>query len=298
LELSCRLVLKPGDEVIVPSWTFPSTANAVILAGGIPVFIDVDQDLNLDANYNGIRIVKAITSKTKAIMPIHYAGVLANMSTINYIAEQYGLYVIEDAAQAIGDWKVSGDLGCLSFHSTKNVQCGEGGAIVVKNLALLERLQHLRYCGTTRAKTTTYEYVDVGTHALMSHYTAEHLHRELLRLPEITAHRRKIWSIYSSMSDGMKARQVGNGHLFWFFREHKWEWIKAWQKAGIKVSSHYDALHLTEPGKRYGRVARPITRAVSAMRHLVKLNTSVTEEEAMLASEVIWPQTEAIRSIL
>ena len=121
LELACMMILEPGDEVIMPSWTFPSCANAVILRGAVPVFVDVDQNLNLDP----VLVRHAVTHKTKAIMPIHYAGVLANMSEIILIANQYGLYVIEDAAQAIGNWKVSGDFGCLSFHYTKNVECGK-----------------------------------------------------------------------------------------------------------------------------------------------------------------------------
>ena len=112
LELACKLTIQPGDEVIMPSWTFPSTASAVVLAGGTPVFVDVDQNLNA----HPARIEEAITSKTKAILPIHYAGVVANMGAINDIAKYHGLYVIEDAAQALGNWKVTGDLGLSLIH--------------------------------------------------------------------------------------------------------------------------------------------------------------------------------------
>lgn len=274
-------ILHPGDEVIMPSWTFPSTASSVIRQGGVPVFVDVDRNLNLDPGC----IVKAITQKTKAILPIHYAGVIADMAKINQIAKAYGLYVIEDAAQAIGNWQVSGDFGCLSFHSTKNVQCGEGGALIVNNPAFIEPVEIIRDCGTTKAKyrrgeTSGYDWLAVGSSFLLSHYAAEKLHEELLRLPEITAHRMKIWDYYSvNVRAANRCVERGNGHIFWVMVDDKWRWLK-----GKKfLSSHYDALHLTVPGRKYGRAGGPITKATDAMNRLVKFNTKVTEEDARTA---------------
>ena len=275
LELACMMVIKPGDEVIMPSWTFPSTASAVIRQGGIPVFVDVDRNLNMDPNH----ITMALTPRTKAIMPIHYAGVVAQMDKINDIAQMYGLYVIEDAAQAIGNWKVTGDFGCLSFHSTKNVQCGEGGALIVKNPAFIEKAEILRDCGTTKAKykrgeTSGYDFLEVGSSYLMSEYAAVKLLEELQILPEITARRRKIWNLYHEAlhSEGT----LGNGHIFWMMVDNKWEWLKGKKH----VSSHYDALHSTLPGRKYGRAGSPIIRSTEAMLRLVKLNTGISEQDA------------------
>ena len=281
LELACMAIIQPGDEVIMPSWTFPSTASSVIRQGGIPVFVDVDRNLNLDP----AQVVKAITQKTKAIMPIHYAGVVADMVKINTIAKAYGLYVIEDAAQAIGNWKVSGDFGCLSFHTTKNVQCGEGGALIVNNPALAEQVEIIRDCGTTKAKyrrgeTSGYDWLAVGSSFLMSGYAAEKLYDELERLPEITAHRMKIWDYYqTAVRSADRCIQRGNGHIFWVMIDDKWQWLKGKRFVG----SHYDALHLTVPGRRHGRAGGPIVRATEAMQRLVKFNTGVTEEDARAA---------------
>lgn len=287
LEISCRLTLSPGDEVILPSWTFPSCANAVILAGGVPVFVDVNQDLNIDPT----EVLKAITTKTKAVMPVHYAGVVCEMQEINRIAREYGLYVIEDAAQAIGNWKVSGDLGCLSFHSTKNVSCGEGGAIIVNNPSLLERVEIFRDCGTTKAKyrrgeTSGYDWVDVGSSCLMSDHLVPLLETQLRALETITAQRMRAWRTYRDVADQLemypRARFPGNGHLFWFEIENKWDWIKKAREMGVKASSHYEALHLTIPGRKYGRACGPILRATQAMERLVKLDTSVDDPRAFL----------------
>lgn len=289
LELACMMILEPGDEVIMPSWTFPSCANAVILRGGIPVFVDVDENLNID-----IPLVRhAITSKTKAIMPVHYAGVVCNMEAINNIASESGLYVIEDAAQAIGNWKVSGDFGCLSFHYTKNIQCGQGGALIVNNPQFIEKAERMMHCGTTKAKfyrgeTEGYEWLEVGSQYVMSEYQKDVLETNLAMLAQITAHRQKIWGIYNAAAKPDKATDPGNGHIFWCLEDNKWPFIRRMRNGGIKISSHYDALHTTIPGKRYGRAGSRIWRAVEAMDNLVKLDTSVTEEEAHRSCEVLW----------
>lgn len=291
LELACMMILEPGDEVIMPSWTFPSCANAVILRGGIPVFVDVDENLHID------KISAAITDKTKAIMPVHYAGVVCDMKPILALADAYGLYVIEDAAQAIGNWTVAGDFGCLSFHYTKNVQCGQGGALIVNNSQFIEKAEMMMHCGTTKAKfyrgeTEGYEYLDVGSQYVMSPYQESVLKRNLEKLKETTDRRRDIWAMYRvAFDDGIRANEMGNGHIFWWFMDNKWDYIKQMRDRGIKISSHYDALHTTIPGKKYGRIGGfGISRAVEAMDNLVKLDTGVSEEEAKHTCEILWHQ--------
>lgn len=278
LELSCRMVLNPGDEVIMPSWSHPSAASAVILAGGSPVFVDVNEDLNIDV----CRIVEAITHKTKAILPVHYAGVVCDMQSINDIAASYGLYVIEDAAQAIGNWKVSGDFGCLSFHEKKNVQVGQGGALIVRNQDFIDQVSVYQSMGTNRFKKPNWDWVGLGSSYLMSERLAELLHVELLKLPKITKSRQERWDYFNSMPtmlDVEKATKRGNGHLFWFFVENKWDYLEA-KGSELKATSHFDALHMTIPGRKYGRVGGHITRATKAMRMLVKFDTNVPKTSA------------------
>lgn len=293
------LTIEAGDEVILPSWAFPSCANAVILRGAIPVFIDVNEDLNMDADL----ILGAITPRTKAIMPIHYAGVVCDMTSINRLADMHGLFVIEDAAQALGNWTVSGDIGCLSFHKTKNVQCGEGGALIVRNPALLERAEIMRDCGTTKAKfrrgeSDGYDWVDMGSSYLMSEFQAQYLWTELEQLDRITQHRRKIWQIYKdSCTTPDHSERMGNGHIFWYLDQDKWKTIARFRQMGIKASSHYEALHATVPGRRFGHAGSAIVMATLAMEQLIKLDTSVSEEEAHLSARLLWQQTDSIPSI-
>lgn len=277
LELAAMMIIEPGDEVIMPSWTFPSTANAVILRGGVPVFVDVNRHLNIDISL----IEPAITSKTKAIMPVHYAGVTCQMLEINEIAEKHGLYVIEDAAQSIGNWKVSGDFGCLSFHYTKNVSCGQGGALIVKNEKFIKKAELMAHCGTTKAafnrgETVDYDWLDVGSQYLMSLAQEKILNEQLNVLDEITRHRREVWEFYQANIEAEdRCVKIGNGHIFWVMMDNKWERLKT-----LKATSHYEALHNTIPGKKYGRVSGEITRAVEAEKRLVKFNTGLSLNEA------------------
>jgi dTDP-4-amino-4,6-dideoxygalactose transaminase len=268
------MVLNPGDEVIMPSWSHPSAANAVILAGGVPVFVDVNDDLNIEV----LAIRVAITSKTKAILPVHYAGVVADMTVINNIADAHGLFVIEDAAQAIGNWKVSGDFGCLSFQEKKNVQIGQGGALIVKNEKFLDRVQVFQNMGTDRHKNPNWDWVGVGSSYLMSEKLAPMLYEQLAMLPHITKARQDQWNVYADnfKEHADKSYYVGNGHLFWLLVEDKLEWINTHQHA----TTHFDALHMTPPGRKYGRVGGPITRATKAMQKLVKLYTNVQQASA------------------
>jgi dTDP-4-amino-4,6-dideoxygalactose transaminase len=271
------LLIKPGDEVIMPSFTFPSAANAVILRGGVPVFVDSRMDtLNIDEE----RIEEAITPKTKAILPIHYAGVVANMERINQIADSHGLWVIEDAAQAIGNWKVTGHVGCLSFHETKNIKCGEGGALVVRDPQLVEKFEIARDCGTTKAKwrrgeTSTWDWISVGQSALMSEHCAKVLEPQLENLDEITESRLRVWDIYN---DWIESSPRANGHIYWFLAKDR---KRLKESLGISLSSHYEAAHLTDTGRLYGRVGGAIVNAQEIASRITRPPMNVTPVEAL-----------------
>lgn len=263
LEIACALTLKPGDEVILPSWAHPANVCAIVRAGAVPVFIDVDENLNLDVSQI------TVTPKTKAIMPLHYAGVVAD--SVKGIAEQYGLYVIEDAAQAIGNWKVRGDFGCLSFHKTKNIQCGEGGALIVNNPAFVEKAERYISWGTDKARFNRgeikgWKWYGLGSSYSLSSYAAEHLYQELMDLETITTNRILKWHEYARLYPSPK--HCGNGHLFWMFVDDRDAFLKI-----NKATTHFEALHMTETGRKYGRVGGKIVRATEAMRKLVKFST-------------------------
>lgn len=284
LEIACALTLEPGDEVIVPSWGHPANVCAVVRAGGVPVFVDVDENLNITG------VEKVLTPKTKAIMPVHYAGVLAD--DVKPIADKYGLYVIEDAAQAIGNWKVSGDFGCVSFHRTKSVQCGEGGALVVNNLSFIDKVEKYIYWGTDKARYNRgevpgWEWSSIGSSYAMSSYAAQHLYKELNELERITEKRKAVWRIYESC---LNPKSIGNGHLYWFETKDRTLFLDAARRHQIQAGSHFDALHMTAPGRKHGRVGAPITRATKAMNDLVKFNTGVSEQEAIRACTTLFPE--------
>ncbi len=202
----CALLLniKKGDEIIMPSYTFVSTANAFVLRGGIPIFIDIDtKTLNIDTG----KIEKAITEKTKAIVAVHYAGVSCDMDLILKIAKKHKLYVIEDAAQAIlSSYKGRplgsiGDLGTISFHDSKNIHCGEGGALLINNKKFIKRAKILRDKGTNRDDfnqniVKKYTWVDIGSSYGLSELNAAFLYPQLLKAKSIIKNRIKIWNNY------------------------------------------------------------------------------------------------------
>lgn len=205
LEMSALLVdIQPGDEVIMPSYTFSSTANAFVLRGGIPVFVDIREDtLNIDETL----IERAITPKTKAIVVVHYAGVGCEMTTIQAIAKKYKLYLIEDAAQGIlATYKgqqlgTFGHLNALSFHDTKNIIAGEGGAIIITDPEFILPAEMIREKGTDRSKflrgqVDKYTWQTVGASYLPSELNAAFLFAQLERAREITQERLRIWEMW------------------------------------------------------------------------------------------------------
>lgn len=277
LEMAALLCdLKPGDEVIMPSFTFVSTANAFALFGAKPVFVDIRPDT---LNLNEDLIEKAITEKTRVIVPVHYAGVPCEMDRIIAIARKHGLRVVEDAAQALlSDYhgrKLGsiGDMAALSFHETKNIISGEGGALLVNDPALFERAEILWEKGTNRSQffrgeVDKYTWVDVGSSYLPSELIAAFLWAQLEEADKIIAKRRRIFQKYMERFAGLAARGVfkvpfvadgasENGHLFYLLLEsvEKRDELMAYlRRAGIYSVFHYVPLHSSPAGQRLGRV--------------------------------------------
>lgn len=295
LEMAAILCdIKPGDEVIMPSYTFVSTANAFVLRGGVPVFVDIRADtLNLDEK----RIEAAITPKTRVIVPVHYAGVACDMDTIMAIARRRNLLVVEDAAQAVlAGYKgrrpgAIGDLGCLSFHETKNVISGEGGALLINNPDLIERAEIIREKGTNRSKffrgeVDKYTWVDIGSSFLPSELIGAFLWAQLQHAADIIERRLQLCAIYRGAlqdlaDDGLLALpQVepegisGNGHMFYLFTRSATErgaLLAHLKAAGVHAVFHYVPLHASPAGRKFGRSAGALPVTEDLAERLVRL---------------------------
>jgi dTDP-4-amino-4,6-dideoxygalactose transaminase len=283
----------PGDEVIVPSFTFVTTASSIALRGAVPVFVDIRGDtLTLDE-----RLVEAaITARTRAILPVHYAGVACELDTIRNIAQRHGLVMIEDAAQGISasyrgrPLGSVGDLGCLSFHETKNLTCGEGGAVLVNRSDWVERAEILQEKGTNRTQflrgeVNRYTWMDLGSSFLMSDINAAFLWAQIERAEEIRLRRMAIWHAYHKRLTALERAGVvrrptipstcdHNAHLYYLLledrstRDHV---IGALAEQDIHALFHYTPLHSSVAGRRLGRAAGelPVTDTIS--ERLVRL---------------------------
>ena len=276
LEMTAILCdIKPGDEIIMPSFTFVSTANAFVLRGGVPVFVDIRPDtLNLDENL----LKKAITEKTKAVVLVHYAGVACAMDEIMDLADKYKLRVIEDAAQAMlsthnGRYLGTiGDLGCLSFHETKNIISGEGGALLINDPELIERAEIIWEKGTNRnqfyrGEVDKYTWVDIGSSFLPSELVAAFLYAQLEQADKIVAARRRIFMRYIQGLQPLAEKglirlpyiqpECGcNGHIFYIITrtpDERTSLINDLMDDGINTVFHYVPLHSSPAGKKYGR---------------------------------------------
>lgn len=294
LEMAALLLeLKPGDEVIMPSFTFVSTANAFVLRGAIPVFVDIRPDtLNLDESL----IEAAITPRTKAICVVHYAGVACEMDPIMQLAERHGLAVVEDAAQAIySSYRGRplggiGDYGCLSFHETKNVISGEGGALLVRDAGNAEKAEIIREKGTNRSRflrgqVDKYTWVDVGSSYLPSELLAAFLQAQLDHGQEITRRRLTIWDRYHAWAesherDGRVRRPVipahcdHNAHMYYLLLpglEARTEFIARLKQDGVGTVFHYVPLHSSPAGQHYGRANGVMDKTDSTSEKLVRL---------------------------
>lgn len=267
--------IKEGDEVIAPSYTFVSTVNAFVLRGAKIVFVDIRPDtMNIDENL----IESAITDKTKAIIPVHYAGVACEMDKIMEIANKYNLYVIEDAAQGVmSTYKgkqlgTIGDLGAYSFHETKNYSMGEGGALLIDNKDFLERAEIIREKGTDRSKffrgqVDKYSWVDIGSSFLPSELNAAYLYAQLEEAETINNDRLASWELYYNELSELKDKGVielpvipkecvHNAHMFYIKLKdlnQRTDLINYLKEKGIASVFHYVPLHSAKAGLEFGR---------------------------------------------
>jgi dTDP-4-amino-4,6-dideoxygalactose transaminase len=294
LEIAAILIdIQPGDEVIMPSYTFVSTANAFVLRGGVPVFVDIRPDtLNIDES----KIEAAITPRTKAIVPVHYAGVSCEMDAIMVVAKRHNLIVIEDAAQGImSKYKERplgsiGHLATLSFHETKNIISGEGGALLVNDPRFVERAEIIREKGTNRSQfyrgqVDKYTWVDIGSSYLPGEVIAAFLLAQTEEAENITAGRKHIWNEYhSSFAEGEKREKFRrpiipavcehNAHMYYLLLpslEKRTNFIEQLKEADIHTVFHYVPLHLSPAGKKYARISSKLPVTENLSDRLVRL---------------------------
>jgi dTDP-4-amino-4,6-dideoxygalactose transaminase len=294
LEMAAILAeVRPGDEVIMPSWTFSSTANAFVLRGAVPVFVDIRADtLNVDETL----IEAAITPRSKAICVVHYAGVGAAMDRIMDIANQHGLTVIEDAAQAhfakLGGRPLGtfGQFSAFSFHETKNIIAGEGGALVVNYPSSVARAEIVWEKGTNRAQfqrgeVARYTWVDVGSSFLPAEILAAFLLAQLEQGESITTRRLALWQRYFEGFADLEAKGLirrpripaecrHNGHIFHLLvaaPSSRDPLLRHLNSKGINGIIHYVPLHSAPAGKRFGRTAGPMTHTDDVAARLIRL---------------------------
>lgn len=310
LEMAAMLAdIQPGDEVIMPSYTFVSTANAFVLRGGVPVFVDIRPDtLNIDEKL----IEAAITPRTKVIIPVHYAGVGCAMDEILDIARRHRLLVIEDAAQgvmahyhgrALGSL---GDFGCFSFHETKNVIAGEGGALLVNNERFVERAEIIREKGTNRSQffrgmVDKYTWVDVGSSYLPGELIAAFLLAQLEEAQAITARRLRIWDNYHAAFAALEERGLlrrpvippecqHNAHMYYLLAENldvRTRLLTALKDAGVLAVFHYVPLHSSPAGLKFARSSGDLSVTTEVSRQLVRLPLWLGLEEEGLQERVV-----------
>jgi dTDP-4-amino-4,6-dideoxygalactose transaminase len=294
LEMAAILIgIKPGDEVIMPSYTFVSTANAFVLRGGVPVFVDIREDtLNLDE----AKVEAAITDRTVAIVPVHYAGVACEMDVIMEIAGRYHLLVIEDAAQGLmARYKgrplgTIGHLGTLSFHETKNITSGEGGALLINDGRFVEQAEIIREKGTNRSRffrgeVDKYTWVDVGSSYLPGELIAAFLYAQLDEAAKITDRRMEIWQNYRDAFLKLEERKAvrlpcipegcqHNAHMYYLLLptcDQRTRFITALKEQQINAIFHYIPLHSSPAGLKYGRTAGVMEVTEGVSERLVRL---------------------------
>ncbi len=291
----CAILLdiQPGDEVILPSFTFVSTANAFVLRGGVPVFVDIRPDtLNMDEN----RIGEAITDKTKAIVPVHYAGVPCSMDEIMCIAEKSHLFVVEDAAQALlssyqgRHLGTIGHLGTLSFHETKNIISGEGGALLINDEQFVNRAEIIREKGTDRARffrgeIDKYTWMDIGSSYLPSELVSAFLYAQMEQAEQTIEKRCRLFNLYYKQLRTLEDQGIirlpyidencsGNAHIFYIITgslDERTRLIQSLREAGILTVFHYVPLHSSPAGMHYGRSAGDMRYTNDLSNRLLRL---------------------------
>lgn len=294
LEMSSLLLnIQPGDEIIMPSYTFVSTANAFVLRGGVPVFVDIRSDtLNIDENL----IADAITERTKAIVPIHYAGVSCEMDTILPIAKQHNIKIVEDAAQGVmSTYKGRalgsiGDLGAYSFHETKNVISGEGGCILINDPSLSLQAEIIREKGTNRTQffrghVDKYTWQDVGSSFLPGELISAFLWAQLEVAEQITKQRIDIWNEYHRLLEPLENRGLlrrpiipdhcqHNAHMYYVLLPEKLprdEILQKMKSQGIGAIFHYIPLHSSPAGRKFGRTSGELVNTDSCAERVIRL---------------------------
>jgi dTDP-4-amino-4,6-dideoxygalactose transaminase len=313
LEMAAILCdIGPGDEVILPSFTFVSTANAFVLRGATPVFVDIRSDsLTIDEKL----IEQAFTAKTKAVVPVHYAGAACEMDEIMSMACARSVNVIEDAAQALlstynGSYLGTiGTFGCLSFHETKNVISGEGGALLINDPKYVERAEIIREKGTDRCKffrgeVDKYSWIDVGSSFLPSELIGAFLFAQLENAEQIIETRRQIFKRYYQQLKPLAERELillpfvadgrsANGHMFYILTrclDERTNLIAFLKARNVSAIFHYVPLHSSPAGRRYGKVAgkMDVTDSVSDRLLRLPLYFEMTEKEVDRVVELIW----------
>ena len=294
LEMAALLAdLKEGDEVIMPSYTFVSTANAFVMRGAVPVFVDIRADtLNIDET----KIEAAITPRTRMIVPVHYAGVACEMDTIMDIARRHDLIVVEDAAQGImSTYKGRplgsiGHMGAYSFHETKNIIAGEGGALLVNDPLYAERAEIIREKGTNRSQfvrgqVDKYTWVDIGSSYLPGEVIAAFLWAQMEEADAITARRLALWQQYHDLLAPLEAQGrlrrpvvpadcVHNAHMYYVLAdslEHRTRLIAGMKRQGISAVFHYVPLHSAPAGLRHSRTPAPMPVTDQLSERLLRL---------------------------
>ncbi|MES9827252.1 MAG: dTDP-4-amino-4,6-dideoxygalactose transaminase [Candidatus Thiodiazotropha sp.] len=312
LEMTAILAdIQPGDEVIMPSYTFVSTANAFLLRGAIPVFVDIRADtLNIDEN----KIEEVITSKTKAIVPVHYAGVGCEMDVIMEIAQRHNLLVIEDAAQGImSSYKGRplgsiGHMATLSFHETKNIISGEGGALLVNAPELVERAEIVREKGTNRrqffrGQVDKYSWVDIGSSFLPGEIISAFLWAQMEEAEEITKRRLNIWNTYFQWFEACENLQQirrpivpancsHNAHMFYLLLpdiKARTEFITNLKQRDIHAVFHYVPLDSSPMGRRFGRKNGDMSNTDNIANRLVRLPlwVGIEEHQAYVVQQIL-----------
>jgi dTDP-4-amino-4,6-dideoxygalactose transaminase len=309
LEMAAILAdIQEGDEIIMPSYTFVSTANAFVLRGGIPVFVDIRPDtLNIDETL----IEAAITPRTKAIVPVHYAGVACEMDTIMAIAKKHNLIVIEDAAQAVmSTYKgkalgAIGHMGCYSFHETKNVISGEGGALLVNDERFTERAEIIREKGTNRSRffrgqIDKYTWCDLGSSFLPGELTAAFLWAQFQEADEITQKRLKLWQHYNHLLTPLQESGavrlpvvtencIHNAHMYYLLLDSKIDRdlvLSKLREREIHAVFHYVPLHTSVAGVKFGRCNGDMKFTDSLSSSLIRLPMWIGLTEAQQKSVV------------
>jgi dTDP-4-amino-4,6-dideoxygalactose transaminase len=319
LEMSALLLdIKPGDEIIVPSYTFVTTATAFVLRGGVPVFVDIRPDtLNIDER----AIEAAISPRTRAIIAVHYAGVGCEMAEILKIAERYGLTVIEDAAQGlIASCRARplgslGHMAAVSFHETKNVMCGEGGALLINDPALTARAELIWEKGTNRRAfqeglADKYTWVDLGSSFYPSEISAAFLWAQFEHADAATAERLRVWNRYheafGKLEEAGRVRRpvvprdcVHNAHMYYLLLAepgHRPAVLKQLNAAGINAVFHYVPLHSSPAGGVFGRTHGPLPVTEALAARLIRLPLWIGLDEDQI-NQVVAAVYEAVERL-